>query len=101
MPQYLVSRAKKDVDAVRAKGNHEDSRTAAWYAINRGSEVIYEIQLQGAKKKWTSLKDALPVVNPEARALLDMRLEAIHTFKQSPHCRHGFRPSRHTGDARP
>src|SRR5262245_46945000 len=98
MARYLVSRTKADVESVRKKGDHKDSRRAAWFAIDRGSEVILDIQREGAGRGWTRLEDAAPVVSPEAHEILKMRLEAIHTFKQAPHCSQGFRPSRHTGD---
>jgi uncharacterized protein (UPF0264 family) len=98
MTRFAVQRTAADVEAIRAKGDHTDSRKAGWFAIGRGSEVIHEVQQIAARKKnWLSLADGMSVVNEHARRILAMRLEAIHKIKQAPHHRGGFRPSRHTG----
>jgi uncharacterized protein (UPF0264 family) len=95
----LVNRRSEDVDAIRGRGDHTDSRRAAWYAIGKGSEIIAEIQTIAAAghKRWTSLAQALPHLNLEARQILAMRREAIAKFKQAPHHRQGYRLSRSTG----
>lgn len=98
MARYLVERADKDLDAIRRKGNHLDSRKAAWFAIRQGSGVIKDIQLKSPKrKKWKTLKDAEPFLNWQTRQILKMRLDAIHRLKQAPHHVHGFRLSAWTG----
>lgn len=98
---FLVRRTDADIEAIRLKGDHRDSRRAAWFAIDRGSEVIAEIQRAAERRRWISLKDALPFVNPQAKKILKMRLEAIHRFKQAPHNKRGFRLSSRTGAKKP
>src|SRR5690348_12587413 len=99
---YLVTRTPQDVQAIRDKGDHTDSRSAAWFAIGCGGEVIREIQtVAQGRSDWKALEDARPFLNDEAKAILDMRLEAIHKFKVAPHHAHGFRLSRRTGNAYP
>jgi uncharacterized protein (UPF0264 family) len=101
MPE-LIARTEADVEAIRSKGDHTDSRRAAWFAIGRGSDVIADIQREGSRHSdWFKLEDALPCVNPPARRILEMRLEAIHRFKQAPHHAKGLRPSARTGQANP
>src|SRR2546427_9579480 len=98
MSDYLISRTDRDVQEIRRRGDHTDSRRAAWFAIGKGSEVIAEIQrLASRHRRWTTLAQAMPVVSPQARALLRMRREALARFKQAPHHRQGFRLSRYTG----
>jgi uncharacterized protein (UPF0264 family) len=102
--RYLVKRTDADVNAVLGRGDVEDSRRAGWFAIERGSDVIRDIQRAGKRKKrWTSLRQAMPFVNPQAKKLLALRLAAIARFKQAPHHIRGFRPSAWTGkkDPRP
>ncbi len=101
MARYLVKRTDADLDSVRRKGDHTDSRKAAWFAIGRGSEVLADIQQVGRGRRWETLGDARSFVNPQAQRLLDMRLEAIHKFKVAPHHRRGFRPSARTGAKNP
>src|SRR5262245_40514449 len=91
MAKYLVEGTEADVQAIRNQGDHIDSRRAAWLAIKRGSEVIEEIQRKGRTRDWTTLSQAMSFINPPARTILAMRLEAIHSFKVAPHHRHGFR----------
>jgi hypothetical protein len=95
--RYLVKRTQMDVDAVHRIGDHRDSRKAAWFAIKRGGEVIRQVQDIARRKKWESLKDAETSINDYARALLQMRAEAIDRLKRAPHHAQGFRPSRFTG----
>jgi uncharacterized protein (UPF0264 family) len=97
----LVERSEADVQKIRDKGDHKDSRRAGWYAIDRGSEVIVDIQRIASRKRWLTLKEAMPYVNAPARTILKMRLEAIHRFKQAPHHARGFRPSAWTGLGNP
>ncbi len=102
MSDYLISRTDRDVQEIRLRGDHTDSRRAAWFAIGKGSEVIAEIQrLASRHRRWTTLAQAMPVVSPQARALLRMRREALARFKQAPHHRQGFRLSRYTGVRHP
>ena len=97
MPRTLVTRNTKDVEAVRRQGDHNDSRRAAWFAIGEGSKIIADIQRLATTKRWTSLAQAMPYLNEEARQILAMRSEAIAKFKQAPHHRQGYRLSRSTG----
>lgn len=98
MPRFLIKRTDSDVDEIRRRGDHTDSRRTAWFAIGKGSEVIAEIQqLARRHRRWTTLVQALPFVNPQARAILRMRQEALARFKQAPHHRQGLRLSRSTG----
>ena len=93
-----IVRTKADIEAIRRRGDHRDSRKAAWFAISQGSDVIAAIQeLSRGQKKWTRLDQARPLLNTEARAILRMRLEALARFKQAPHHREGYRLSRRTG----
>jgi uncharacterized protein (UPF0264 family) len=101
MTPILVKRSPEDVAAIRARGDHRDSRKAAWFAIRCGSEVIREIQQVARTKNWESLDEAAPYLNQEARAILKMRLEAIRTLKHPPHHQEGLRLSRATGTAKP
>lgn len=102
MPAYLVTRTPEDVEEIRRKGDHTDSRSAAWFAIGRGSEVIKDIQtLARSRHDWKAIEDARPFLNDAAKAILDMRLEAIHHFKVAPHHANGFRLSRRTGAKHP
>lgn len=102
MANYKITRTKADIDAILQKGDHVDSRKAAWFAISKGSEIIEEIQaLARNKRTWTKLQDALPHVNPEARRILEMRREAIDKFKQAPHHRQGYRLSKNTKSKHP
>jgi uncharacterized protein (UPF0264 family) len=101
MAKYLVTRTDADLDAIRRKGDHTDSRAAAWYAIESGSRVIADIQRAGRGRKWERLKDAMTFVSPQAARILEMRLEAIHRFKAAPHHRRGFRLNRRTGARKP
>jgi uncharacterized protein (UPF0264 family) len=96
MPRALVTRTATDVDEVRRRGDHTDSRRAAWFAIGKGSEVIADVQRLAATRRWASFSEAMPYLNVEARQLLRMRSEAIAKFKQAPHHRQGFRLSRLT-----
>lgn len=98
MKRDLVQRSDEDIQEIRRKGDHKDSRRAAWFAIGKGSGVIADIQRIASKAEtWERLDQALPLVNEQARAILAMRLEAIHRLKQAPHHANGFRPSAHTG----
>ncbi len=98
MPRYTIVRSAEDVAEIRRRGDHTDSRSAAWLAISKGSEVIAEMQrLAQRHKRWTTLKDARGQLNPIAKSLLRKRLEALARFKQAPHHRQGFRLSRYTG----
>lgn len=102
MGYYKITRTKADVEAIRKKGNHVDSRKAAWFAISKGSEIIDEIQkLARRNKSWTKLEYARRHINPEARQILRMRREAIDRFKQAPHHRQGFRLSKYTKSKHP
>ncbi len=93
MPRALVTRTAGDVEEVRRRGDHTDSRRAAWFAIGKGSEIIADVQRLAATRRWTSFGQAMPYLNEEARQLLRMRSEAIAKFKQAPHHRQGFRLS--------
>ena len=85
MPRILISRTEANVEAVRRKGNHRDSRSAAWFAIRKGGEVIRDIQETARKHHdWLSLNDSEPYINEHAGTLLRMRLEAIQRFKNGP-----------------
>lgn len=98
MTRAVIRRTGADVERIERIGDHRDSRRAAWFAIARGSEVILDVQALARRHgDWRTLDDALPYVNEHAQRILAMRLEAIHRFKQAPHHRRGFRPSRHTG----
>jgi len=101
MPQWLVSRNKNTIRQINAAGDYRDSRRAGWNAVTCGSFVIREIQAIARTRKWTSLKQALPHVNPVAKKLLDMREEAISWLKHAPHHYEGFCPSRWTGAKNP
>jgi uncharacterized protein (UPF0264 family) len=102
MASYLVTRSPAQVDEIRSKGDHTDSRSAAWFAIGRGSELIRDIQrVAQTRPDWKSIEDARPFLNDEAKAILDMRLESIHRFKVAPHHARGFRLSARTGTAHP
>jgi hypothetical protein len=101
MAKYLVTRTDADVDAIRRKGDHTDSRAAAWYAIESGSRVLVDIQRVARGRRWEKLKDAMAFVNPQAARILKMRLEAIHRFKAAPHHRRGFRLNKRTGARKP
>ena len=98
MPRFLVKRSSHDVADITSKGDHRDSRRAAWFAIRCGSEVIRDIQ-QVARhhSDWVSVTDALPYVNDPAREILKMRREAIEWLKHAPHHQQGFRKSSFTG----
>src|SRR5262245_26967680 len=101
--QYLVKRTDADVRRILYKGDPRASRTAGWFAIQRGSDVIADIQRVAQRKRWRSMKQAMPFVNAPAKRILALRLAAIHRFKQAPHHARGFRPSAWTGrpNARP
>jgi uncharacterized protein (UPF0264 family) len=102
MAKYKIIRTKADIDAIRKKGDHLDSRKAAWFAIAKGSEIIEEIQkLARRNKTWTKLQHARQYINPEACSILRMRREAIDRFKQAPHHRQGYRLSRYTNSNHP
>lgn len=101
MGKHLVQRTDADVQAIRGEGDHTDSRQAAWLAIKRGSDVIEEIQRNGRTRGWKTLSQAMGSVNQQARAILMMRLEAIHSFKVAPHHRRGFRMNARTGARHP
>lgn len=102
MAEPRIIRTASDITEIRKHGNHRDSRKAAWFAIGKGSEVIAQIQeFSRNHKSWTTLDQALPFLNQEARVILRMRREAIDRFKQAPHHRHGYRLSRHTRTAHP
>lgn len=92
-----ITRNKADIDEILERGDHRDSRKAAWSAISKGSEIIEEIQKLASKnKKWTSLQQARGHINKEAWRILEMRREAIEKFKQAPHHRQGYRLSKYT-----
>src|SRR6266545_1943687 len=98
----LVERTDADIEEIRSKGDHTDSRRAAWFAIGKGSEVIVDIQRHASSQSgWLRLQDALPFVNAQAKQILEMRLEAIHRFKQAPHSVQGFRMSARTRAEKP
>lgn len=102
MDHYKITRTKGDIEAIHRRGNHLDSRKAAWFAIAKGSKIINDIQkLARRYKSWTKLQHARPYINPEARQILKMRREAIDKFKQAPHHRQGFRLSRYTKSKHP
>ncbi len=102
MSKFKIWRSVADIEEIHKLGDHTDSRRAAWFAISKGSEVIAEIQaLSHRHKDWTTLAQTLPFLNPEARTILTMRLEALSRFKQAPHHRQGFRLSRFTGTSYP
>ncbi len=101
MAKILVKRTDNDIREIERKGDHCDSRKAAWFAIKKGSEVIKEIQLWSPRKNWRSLKAAQSALNSQARKVLEMRLEAIHKLKLAPHHQRGFRLSRYTGAKNP
>lgn len=98
MPKDLIERSITDVEQIRRRGDHTDSRKTAWFAISQGSEVIAEIQRVSPRhKRWASLKNAYPILNREAKAILEMRLQTLSRFKQAPHHRQGYRLSKRTG----
>ena len=101
MPQWLVSRNQDIIRQISALGNYRDSRRAGWHAVTCGSMVIRDIQKIAASRKWTSIKQALPYVNPIARKLLAMREEAISWLKHAPHHYDGYCSSRWTGAKNP
>lgn len=102
MPHHKITRTKADIDAIHQKGDHVDSRKAAWFAIAKGSEIIEEIQsLARRNRTWTKLQHASRYINPEARRILEMRREAIDKFKQAPHHRQGYRLSKYTKSKHP
>lgn len=102
MTRYRVVRTEADLEEIRQKGNHVDSRKAAWFAVGKGSEVIEEIQrLARRQRTWTKLDHARRYVSPEARRILEMRREAIDRFKQAPHHWQGFRLSKYTRTQHP
>lgn len=102
MNRYKITRTKADIEAIRQRGDHLDSRKAAWFAISKGSEIIEEVQRFARRNKsWTKLEHAFRHINPEARQILKMRREAIDRFKQAPHHRQGFRLSRYTKSKHP
>jgi uncharacterized protein (UPF0264 family) len=102
MPRILISRSADDVKRLMAKGDHRDSRRAAWAAIDAGSAVIVEIQTVAERfRSWTKLADAIPKVDPHAKRILEMRLEAIARLKHASHHRQGYRMSRRTHTAHP
>jgi uncharacterized protein (UPF0264 family) len=101
MPRALITRTHEDVEEIRRRGDHTDSRRAAWFAIGKGSEVIADVQRLAATRRWTSLRQTMSFLNDEARQILLMRSEAIAKFKQAPHHRLGFRLSRLAGAAHP
>ncbi len=102
MPHPLVTRSVADIEAIRALGDHRDSRKAAWKAVRQGSEVIRDIQrLARRRRTWTTLKKAEPLLDAHARTLLKMRLEALGRLKQAPHHQDGFRLSAATGARAP
>ena len=102
MAKYLAERTERDVAQIHAKGDHRDSRKAAWFAIGCGSQVIRDIQLVAQRhKEWLSLEDAMPYVNEPAKQILTMRIEAIESLKRAPHHRYGFRNSRYAGARKP
>lgn len=102
MAKHMITRTTADIENIRKRGDHRDSRKAAWFAIGKGSEVIAEIQKFSQKhKNWTTLDQSLTFLNQDALDVLRMRREAIERFKQAPHHRQGFRLSRHTGTAHP
>jgi uncharacterized protein (UPF0264 family) len=99
---YLVTRTPEQVEDIRRKGDHTDSRSAAWFAIGRGSELIRDIQKTAqTQHDWKSMEDAKPFLNDEAKSILSMRLESIHRFKVAPHHAKGFRLSARTGSKHP
>lgn len=98
MRKVLVKRTAKDIEEICQKGDHTDSRKAAWFAISKGSDVIADVQrISPQHKNWTSLKQAYPFLNDEARSILEMRAQALAKFKQAPHHRRGYRLSQYTG----
>jgi len=98
VPRSEVTRSAADLDEIRRRGDHTDSRRAAWFAISKGSEVIAEMQRAAQQhKRWTALRDARGLLNSSAKEVLRMRLAALARFKQAPHHRQGFRLSRYTG----
>lgn len=102
MARFLITRSETDLEQIRLKGNHLDSRRASWFAIRQGSEVIADIQrLSPDRKSWKRLEDAMPFVNGAAKTILKMRREAINRLKQAPHHARGFRLSAYTGAAKP
>ena len=93
---------RSDIQEIRGHGDHTDSRRAAWFAISKGSEIIAEMQALATRHhRWTTLSQSMPYVNPQARAILKMRREALARFKQAPHHRQGFRLSCYTGATHP
>ena len=102
MAHYKITRTKADIEAIRKKGNHVDSRKAAWFAIAKGSEIIEEIQALARRyRTWAKLQHAHQFINSEARRILKMRRDAIDRFKQAPHHRQGYRLSKHTKSKHP
>ena len=78
-----------------------DSRKAAWRAIQKGSEIIRDVQLVSQRKQWESLQDARHFLNSEAQELLNLRLNVIRKFKQAPHHARGYRLSQWAGAKHP
>jgi uncharacterized protein (UPF0264 family) len=101
MRQWLVSRNQNSIRKINAMGDYRDSRRAGWYAVTCGSRVIREIQEIARNRKWKTISQALPYVNPVARKILEMREEAIAWLKHAPHHYEGFCPSRWTGSKNP
>lgn len=97
---HKVTRTQKDIQEIEQpetqKKPHQDSRKAAWAAISAGSEVIREIQQLSPKQHgWERLEQALSGVNPAARQILEMRLEALGWIKRGSHHREGYRLSQY------
>lgn len=101
MNRWLVSRSQKVIREINRAGDYRDSRRAGWNAVISGSFVIRDIQEVARAKKWKSLEQALPHVNPAARQVLKMRQEAISWLKHAPHHHDGFCPSKWTGTKSP
>jgi len=105
--RILVRRTRADLDALRRDGDPTDSYHAAWRAIRAGSAVIRDIQRLSRRgrpasvRAWKGLSQATIHLDPNARAILKVRLDAIHRFKRAPHHADGFRLSVHTGAQRP
>lgn len=102
MSDMLLTGKKEDIAAIYKKGNPYDSRTAGWLAIQKGSDLIRDIQLIGrAKHQWLKMADAMPFLNKTAKQILNLRLGAINRMKTAPHHAEGYRLSKYTGTKNP
>jgi len=101
MPTKIVVRSTTDIADVSKIGDPRDSRKAGWKAIQKGSEVIRDIQDAARTRRWIKLEDALPYIDSHSQRILDTRIRVIEKFKQAPHHARGYRMSRLAGTENP